>query len=83
MSMSATSKQFLDRKFTKGQKLYCYAKANQMVDHRFTDDVAICWAHNKMEAWHKMYQLYGNCYPKDVFEVHYTAGNGVAILTDY
>lgn len=24
------------------EKLYYYAKANQMVDHRFNDDVAIC-----------------------------------------
>lgn len=23
-------------------KLYCYAKPNQMADHQFSDDVAIC-----------------------------------------
>lgn len=29
--------------------LYYFAKAGQMVDHRFTDDVAIVFAVKKME----------------------------------
>ena len=40
--MSVQSIAYLNKKNSKDKKLYCYAKANQMVDHRFTDDVAIC-----------------------------------------
>lgn len=40
--MIVESKVYLDKKFSKNQKLYCYAKADQMIDHKFTDDVAIC-----------------------------------------
>lgn len=66
------------------EKLYYYAKANQMVDHRFNDDVAICWAKTSKQAWTKFRYLYKNCMPEDILEVkNYIPGIGVAILTDY
>lgn len=68
---------------SKKQKLYCYAKANQMVDHDFTDDVAICWAENKQEAYNKFKLSYGNATLNDIFEPRYSLRDKVAILTDY
>ena len=81
--MSAQSKAYLDKKNRKGKKLYCYAKANQMVDHKFVDDVAICWAKNKHEAFDKFSSLYGWATLDDIFEPKYIVNSGVAILTDY
>ena len=37
---------------------YVYAKPNQMVDHKFTDDVALCKAGSKSEAIRKFKILY-------------------------
>jgi hypothetical protein len=67
----------------KNQKLYCYAKANQMVDHRFTDDVAICWAKNKEEAYNKFRLAYALATLDDIFEPNYSLCDKIAILTDY
>lgn len=67
------------------KKLYCYAVPNQMREHRFTDDVAICEAYNKEEAVDKFRKLYdpvGGDIKQFVHEVHYN-NYGVAILTDY
>lgn len=81
--MSVQSIAYLNKKNSKDKKLYCYAKANQMVDHRFTDDVAICWAKNKQEAFDKFKPLYGYATLNDIFEPRYIVNCGVAILTDY
>jgi len=64
-------------------KLYCYAKPNQMVNHQFSDDVAICWAKNKQQALNKFHYLYKYCFLEDIFEIKYIPSVGVAILTDY
>lgn len=66
----------------KKHKLYCYALANQMVGHRFTDDVAICWAMDKAEAIERFQKLYALADESNVFEVRY-GSDKVAILTDY
>lgn len=42
----------------KKKKLFVYAKANVMIDHQFSDDVAITYAANKQEAFIKFKQLY-------------------------
>lgn len=39
-------------------KIYCYAKADQMIGHRFSDDVAICMAKDKKTAMRKFKKYY-------------------------
>lgn len=63
-------------------KLYCFARADAMKDHNFTDDVAITWAMNKKEAIARFSELYAEIKPKEVFQVKYNS-KGIAILTDY
>ena len=63
-------------------KLWAFAKPDQMVDHKFTDDVAITYAADKGEAMKKFSRLYSNIEDKDVWEVKFRAYD-VAILTDY
>ena len=65
----------------KNQKLWCYAKAFQMVGHNFNDDVAVCWAETKKEALEKFKELY----PANEDNVSEVVFNylGIAILTDY
>ena len=62
-------------------KLWVYAKANQMESHRFSDDVAIVYAPSKAEAYKKLRQLY----KIDISEVAEVVFNDydIAILTDY
>lgn len=62
-------------------KLWVYSKPNQMVKHKYTDDVAITWAKTREEAWLKLQQLY-NITEDDIREVQFNS-LGVAILTDY
>ena len=61
--------------------LYCFAKADQMVEHRFTDDVAIVRAFTKKQAIEKFRVFYANVSKDDVFRVKLR--KGVYILTDY
>ena len=63
-------------------KLFVYAKPNQMVNHKFSDDVAITYAENKAEAITKFSTLYSFIAEEDVNEVCYNS-KGVAILTSY
>lgn len=64
---------------------YVYAKANQMKEHKFNDDVALCKAASHSEAYKKFSTLYGNCTPDDIFKLdsRNAWGDGVLILTDY
>lgn len=62
--------------------LYAYAKANQMQDHEFTDDVCICYAFTKKHALKKFKVLYKNATIDDIGKVYFTK-NGSATLTDY
>ena len=65
------------------KKIFCYAKPNMMVGHKFTDDVALCRADSleqAIELFSKYYDksiLYGN-----ITEVDFNK-NEVRILTDY
>lgn len=64
--------------------IYCYAKSNQMKGHRFNDDVALCRAKNKEEAFKIFIKYYGNATLKDISRVFNTRiNNKPYILTDY
>ena len=62
--------------------IYVYAKANQMIEHDFTDDVAIVKAKSKRKA-----MKYFSKYYDDVKESHVSKielkNKHVKILTDY
>lgn len=69
---------------TRQQAYYGFARANQMRDHKFTDDVAVCKAISLQQAKKKFSRLYSNIQDNEVFKI---TGNfnvyGVFILTDY
>lgn len=64
------------------EQLYVYAVPDAMIDHKFSDDVAITWATNKAEAIEKFSKYYNNVQDEDVNVVRFNRG-GVSILTDY
>ena len=64
------------------KQLYVYAKPNQMVGHKFSDDCAIVYAENKDEAMELFRKLYSNIQYKDINEVFFNDYD-VAILTSY
>lgn len=63
-------------------RLFVYKKPGVMVDHNFTDDVAITYATTKEEAIKKFKEFYSDVNSKNVSEPYFNYG-GVAILTDY
>lgn len=63
--------------------LFYYAKANQMINHNFNDDVAIVFAKSKEEAFNKFLEYYGNATLNDVKRIYIKRLNKVNILTDY
>lgn len=64
-------------------KIYCYAKADQMECHKFSDDVAICTAKDKKTAVRKFKRYYAEVDKSDVFLIKLDDNNDFAILTDY
>lgn len=62
--------------------IYCYAKANQMKRHNFTDDVAVVKAISKRSALKKFGYLYDDIDNKDVKRIKINTKK-VTILTDY
>lgn len=62
-------------------KLWCYAKPNAMIEHKFNDDVALCYADTKEEALIVFERLYILSI-EDIFEPCFN-DYGIAILTDY
>lgn len=60
--------------------LYSFARADQMIGHRFTDDVAICFALSKKQAIKKFSRLYDGIEEKEVTREPIRK---VMILTDY
>lgn len=63
--------------------LFVYKKpGGAMVDHNFTDDVAITYAKTKEEAMKKFKEFYSDVNNENVSEPYFNYG-GVAILTDY
>ena len=65
--------------------IYVYARPNAMIDHDFTDDVALCRAWSLKGAIKKFSKYYSDC-DEYVFKLrrfnkrHYS---NVIILTDY
>ena len=62
--------------------LYYFARADAMIDHTFTDDVAITYAQDKAEAIKKFSKLYANVTADEVDPVMFNSED-IAILTDY
>lgn len=63
-------------------KLFFYRKANAMVGHEYTDDVALTYALTQEEAFNKFKRFYTLVTIDEVEEVRFNYG-GIAILTDY
>lgn len=62
-------------------KLFFYRKANAMVGHKYTDDVALTYALTQEEAFNKFKRFY-TLTIDEVEEVSFNFG-GIAVLTDY
>lgn len=69
--------------FTNKYKLFVYARADQMVDHCFNDDVAIVFAKSKKDALKFFKQYYGLADEETIFEIGNIRPEIVRILTDY
>lgn len=77
----------------KTKKLFVYARANAMVDHRFTDDIALCYACSLDEAvtiFSKMYDkdfIFSKIQAADYIKKHTFEArfndNGICVCTDY
>lgn len=66
------------------KEYYCFARANAMQDHNFTDDVALCKATSKRQAIKIFSRLYSDIKDDEVFIVKKEFNDyGIAILTDY
>ena len=66
--------------------IWSFARANQMVEHDFTDDVAITLAFTKKQAIKKFSKYYENVTEDEVVKCRIgrmLKCGGVAILTDY
>lgn len=61
--------------------LYFYSKANQMVEHEFTDDVAIVRAFSLKSAYAKFKRYYADIQLSDIKKIPFD--RKVHILTDY
>ena len=62
--------------------LFSFARAGEMIGHRFSDDVAVCYALTKKQAIKKFSRLYADIKPNEVTREP-VLRRGVAILTDY
>lgn len=63
-------------------RLYCFSVAGTMVDHDYSDDVAVAYAYNLDDAIKKFSRYYSNASKDNVCEICFN-DSGVAILTDY
>ena len=61
--------------------MFAFARANQMVEHKFTDDVALTRAWTRKGAIKKFNRYYSDVQKGEVEIVRVI--NGVKILTDY
>lgn len=61
--------------------LYYFARPDQMVDHEFKDDVALCRAWTHKQAIKKFSKYYGNIRPHEVHRIGYM--QRVVVLTSY
>ena len=61
--------------------IYYFIRPNQMVGHKFTDDVAVVWAMNKKSAIKKFSVLYKNVQENEVRKINFRLR--AIVLTDY
>lgn len=73
----------LKEKSKKEDYLYCYARPDAMVDHEFTDDVAICRATSMEEAIEKFSSLYDDVNIKYITKCDLNELSNPIVLTDY
>lgn len=72
------------RRRNRQTEYWVFKKPNQMKDHLYTDDVALCKAQSKTEAYNLFYRLYANVEYRDIYRLLDLANyKGVTILTDY
>ncbi len=69
--------------FTNKYKLFVYAKADQMVDHSFNDDVAIVFAKSKKDALRFFKHYYAYADDDHISEISHICPETVHILTSY
>lgn len=62
-------------------KMFVFARANQMLEHKFTDDVALTRAWTRKRAIKKFNRYYSDVRKDEVKVVRVVSG--VEILTDY
>jgi len=64
--------------------IYAFTRPDQMVDHKFTDDVAICEADSVEEAKIKFSGLYADVEDDEISVINFDLNStGVVVLTDY
>lgn len=64
--------------------LYYFSRPNQMVGHRFTDDVAVCFALTKKKAIEKFGLYYADVKSSEVKKLNLLSScSSICILTDY
>lgn len=64
--------------------IYYFARPNQMIGHRFTDDVAVCFALTKKKAIEKFGLYYANVKSSEVKPLRlFSSCPCICILTDY
>ena len=61
--------------------IYYFARPNQMIGHKFTDDVAVAYAMSKGSAIKKFSVLYKNVKENEVKKISFC--NRAIVLTDY
>ena len=63
---------------------YYFSRPNQMVGHRFTDDVAVCFALTKKKAIKKFELYYADVKSSEVKPLSlFSSCSCICILTDY
>lgn len=61
--------------------IYYFVRPGQMVDHKFTDDVAVVWVISKKSAIKKFSVLYADAQENEVDKIGFW--NRAIVLTDY
>ena len=66
------------------EKYFAFRRAGDMVDHRFTDSVAVCKAVSLSQAKRKFSQMYDHVGDAEIIQItdNFNA-YGISILTDY
>ena len=66
------------------KEYYCFHKPNQMSDHKYTDDVALCKATSLQQAIKIFRTMYADVTENDVFLVKDAFNyKGIVVCTDY